>query len=680
MTRAAASGSSFPSAIPITDASAASAWPNSLASISAFARSTVNRSCSTDAPASVASPARAAKDRDRRLERAVHRIRAAEGVDRTGIEEGAAPTSLERLLEQLDRLVQAFGTEGDLPEPGERGRATRVTRLQDARDRWRSASSISPIRSATSASSRSAWARPYERRRRSRATATRRRAARASSLTICSDGTRAPASRREMYAAVQPSNASWRCERPAVSQARRLSRSPSSRGESMWVVNERGMIQSSCLQSPMYWRHERCLAACFRRALTECGLAPGGCPSKSRFKETAHMRYSAVTRALAALLGSALILGGFELLAVGARPCRGALRRSGAPRGRITIRGRRASRTATTFAGRWSRPHAASAASPPPRPRGADPRLCHGALAGRATGPARRSAPSRRRASSARSAANFAPQSPLTQSALAEAIARDRCAPAPAAAAPTRACAQAGRSSRRSHANAIVGGLVHRRGRRAGPRRRPRRLRRRRHGVSTERLRALRRSTSTRRRSRTARISSPSTRRSPAAATRSRCGRSPSRMPPGVAARRRRPARPAARREVVARRRRAAVAHGARRPSTRSTARPPRACRVVKQLDAALVGYLGLGDAAREIQATLQQAGLRPPANTGTEAVARMLGLRLNHPAGEDDLELLPNQARHAPKPRVRSRRSSTSTSWATDACASRPTRSRCRR
>ncbi len=65
----------------------------------------------------------------------------------------------------------------------------------------------------------------------------------------------------------------------------------------------------------------------------------------------------------------------------------------------------------------------------------------------------------------------------------------------------------------------------------------------------------------------------------------------------------------------------------------------------LRQLDAALVGYLGLGAAAREIQGTLQRAGLRPPANTGTEAVARMLGLRLNHPAGDDDLELLPYQA-----------------------------------
>lgn len=65
----------------------------------------------------------------------------------------------------------------------------------------------------------------------------------------------------------------------------------------------------------------------------------------------------------------------------------------------------------------------------------------------------------------------------------------------------------------------------------------------------------------------------------------------------------------------------------------------------VKQLDAALVGYLGLGAAAREIQGTLQRAGLRPPPNTGTEAVARMLDLRLDHPASEDSLELLPYQS-----------------------------------
>jgi cell wall-associated NlpC family hydrolase len=65
----------------------------------------------------------------------------------------------------------------------------------------------------------------------------------------------------------------------------------------------------------------------------------------------------------------------------------------------------------------------------------------------------------------------------------------------------------------------------------------------------------------------------------------------------------------------------------------------------VKQLDAALVAYLGLGKAAREIQGTLAAAGLAPPPNTGTEAVARMLGLRLNHPAADDALELLPTMA-----------------------------------
>jgi cell wall-associated NlpC family hydrolase len=70
----------------------------------------------------------------------------------------------------------------------------------------------------------------------------------------------------------------------------------------------------------------------------------------------------------------------------------------------------------------------------------------------------------------------------------------------------------------------------------------------------------------------------------------------------------------------------------------------PGAAVTVKKLDAVLVAYLGLGSAAREIQKTLATAGLKPPANTGTEAVARMLGLRLNHPAADDALELRPLQ------------------------------------
>ena len=71
----------------------------------------------------------------------------------------------------------------------------------------------------------------------------------------------------------------------------------------------------------------------------------------------------------------------------------------------------------------------------------------------------------------------------------------------------------------------------------------------------------------------------------------------------------------------------------------------PGAAVSLKKLDAVLVGYLGMGGAAREIQKTLADAGLQPPANTGTEAVARMLGLRLNHPAAQDGLELRPLQA-----------------------------------
>jgi cell wall-associated NlpC family hydrolase len=81
-------------------------------------------------------------------------------------------------------------------------------------------------------------------------------------------------------------------------------------------------------------------------------------------------------------------------------------------------------------------------------------------------------------------------------------------------------------------------------------------------------------------------------------------------------------------------------------PPTRALYRAiaPSATVSVKKLDAVLVGYLGLGDAARKFQSTLVAAGLKPQANTGTEAVARMLGLRLNHPAAEDGLELRPLQ------------------------------------
>jgi hypothetical protein len=62
------------------------------------------------------------------------------------------------------------------------------------------------------------------------------------------------------------------------------------------------------------------------------------------------------------------------------------------------------------------------------------------------------------------------------------------------------------------------------------------------------------------------------------------------------------------------------------------------------QLDATLVRGLGLSDAAAEFAAAARTAGLVPPGRFGTEVVARLLGLRTNHPAQLDSLELLPSQ------------------------------------
>jgi cell wall-associated NlpC family hydrolase len=62
----------------------------------------------------------------------------------------------------------------------------------------------------------------------------------------------------------------------------------------------------------------------------------------------------------------------------------------------------------------------------------------------------------------------------------------------------------------------------------------------------------------------------------------------------------------------------------------------------IAQLDLRLVQSLGLGKAANEFTAGVRAAGIKVPGRFGTEVVARLLGLRLNHPASEDSLELLP--------------------------------------
>jgi cell wall-associated NlpC family hydrolase len=61
------------------------------------------------------------------------------------------------------------------------------------------------------------------------------------------------------------------------------------------------------------------------------------------------------------------------------------------------------------------------------------------------------------------------------------------------------------------------------------------------------------------------------------------------------------------------------------------------------QLDRRLVGYLGLRTAAGKFRRTVVNAGLEPPWRVGDETVARLLRLRFNHPAEQDNLELRPS-------------------------------------
>ncbi len=68
----------------------------------------------------------------------------------------------------------------------------------------------------------------------------------------------------------------------------------------------------------------------------------------------------------------------------------------------------------------------------------------------------------------------------------------------------------------------------------------------------------------------------------------------------------------------------------------------PTALVTMAGLDSSLVKALGLREAAAAFAAGARSAGLAPPSRFGTEVVARLLGLRTNHPAGQDSLELLP--------------------------------------
>jgi cell wall-associated NlpC family hydrolase len=69
----------------------------------------------------------------------------------------------------------------------------------------------------------------------------------------------------------------------------------------------------------------------------------------------------------------------------------------------------------------------------------------------------------------------------------------------------------------------------------------------------------------------------------------------------------------------------------------------PAAPVTVTQLDSRLVKALDLSTTAAQLLSAARAAGLSVPSRFGTETVARLLGLRTNHPAKDDDLELLPN-------------------------------------
>src|SRR5436853_500381 len=63
------------------------------------------------------------------------------------------------------------------------------------------------------------------------------------------------------------------------------------------------------------------------------------------------------------------------------------------------------------------------------------------------------------------------------------------------------------------------------------------------------------------------------------------------------------------------------------------------------QLDRALVQAIGLGKAAKQFTLGARADGLKVPGRFGFEVVARLLGLRINHPAAQDFIELRPQDA-----------------------------------
>jgi len=76
--------------------------------------------------------------------------------------------------------------------------------------------------------------------------------------------------------------------------------------------------------------------------------------------------------------------------------------------------------------------------------------------------------------------------------------------------------------------------------------------------------------------------------------------------------------------------------------TTAPTVSNPSAQVSMAELDRQLVNALGLAKEAKEFALGARAAGTAVPGRFGTEVVARLLGLRLNHPAAQDFIELRP--------------------------------------
>lgn len=76
--------------------------------------------------------------------------------------------------------------------------------------------------------------------------------------------------------------------------------------------------------------------------------------------------------------------------------------------------------------------------------------------------------------------------------------------------------------------------------------------------------------------------------------------------------------------------------------STTPAVSNPSGHETMAQLDRSLVQAIGLAGAAKEFVQDARAAGVAVPSRFGNEVVARLLGLRLNHPAAQDFLELRP--------------------------------------